>query len=60
MGQRIIQGISANSDIVTIGADTAADLPAVGTAYPMGSLCYIIDTGKVYMLNSLKEWKLQP
>ena len=27
---------------------------------PMGSRCYVINTGSTYALNSSKEWKLVP
>ncbi len=60
MAYRRAAGISNNNDVVSIVADTVADLTEVGTAYPMGSICYIIATGAVYMLNSGKEWVAQP
>ncbi len=52
-------GISRDSDVTSLVADTGADLAAVGTAYPMGSVCRIIATGEDYILNSNKEWVLQ-
>lgn len=39
--------------------DNESDLSAIDVAQaPMGSRCYVINTGKSYALNSLKEWKL--
>lgn len=41
--------------------DNESDLSTIDVAQaPMGSRCYVINTGKSYALNSLKEWKLVP
>ena len=41
--------------------DNEADLSAIKvTNIPMGSRCNVINSGKTYALNSLKEWKLVP
>ena len=41
--------------------DEESDLLKIDvTASPMGSRCYIINSGKTYALNSAKEWKLVP
>lgn len=41
--------------------DEESDLSEIDvTASPMGSRCYIINSGKIYALNSAKEWKLVP
>lgn len=41
--------------------DDETDLSAIKvTGVPMGSRCYVINSGKTYALNSLKEWKIVP
>lgn len=41
--------------------DTESDLPNIDVkAAPMGSRCYVINSGKTYALNSLKQWKIVP
>ena len=41
--------------------DNESDLSVIKvTGIPMGSRCYVINSGKTYALNSLKEWKLVP
>lgn len=41
--------------------DEESDLSKIDTTTsPMGSRCYIINSGKTYALNSAKEWKIVP
>ena len=41
--------------------DNESDLSTIDTSRaPMGSRCYVINSGKTYALNSLKEWKAVP
>lgn len=41
--------------------DNETDLSAIKVInIPMGSRCYVINSGKTYALNSLKEWKIVP
>lgn len=41
--------------------DNETDLSAIKVInIPMGSRCYVINSGKIYALNSLKEWKIVP
>ena len=41
--------------------DDVADMNAIDTTYViMGSRCYVINEGKVFALNSNKEWKEVP
>lgn len=41
--------------------DNEVDLSAIKAInIPMGSRCYVINSGKTYALNSLKEWKIVP
>ncbi len=67
MGHRIASGISKDNDVISLVADTTADIANIGTAYPAGSIIYITgttadsaDAGAVYMLNNQKEWVVQP
>ena len=53
-----------NADNVAINyyeVDTEHDMQEIDVANaPMGSRCYIINTGSTYALNNSKEWKLVP
>lgn len=53
-----------NADNVAVNyyeADTERDMWQIDvTNAPMGSRCYVIDTGSTYALNSKKEWKIVP
>lgn len=41
--------------------DNESDLSTIDTSRaPMGSRCYVINSGKTYALNSLKQWKYVP
>lgn len=41
--------------------DTERDMWEIDVSnVPMGSRCYVINTGSTYALNSSKEWKLVP
>ena len=37
--------------------DTTEDVAYLPTGCAPGSTAYVIDNGKVYIMNSLKEWK---
>ena len=53
-----------NADNVAVNyyeVDIERDMWEIDVANaPMGSRCYIINTGSTYALNSSKEWKLVP
>lgn len=53
-----------NADNVAVNyyeADTERDMWEIDVSKaPMGSRCYVIDTGSTYALNSRKEWKAVP
>lgn len=54
-------GNASNVSVYRYEADTEADMRAIDVSMaPMGSRCYIIDTGDTYALNSNKEWKPVP
>ena len=58
-------GISiGNADNIAINyyeVDTEHDMQEIDVANaPMGSRCYVVNTGSTYALNSSKEWKLVP
>ena len=41
--------------------DNESDLSVINTSSaPMGSRCYVINSGKTYALNSQKQWKSVP
>ena len=41
--------------------DNESDMSLISViGVPMGSECYVINTGATYALNSLGEWKLKP
>lgn len=41
--------------------DNESDLSSINVASaPMGSRCYVINSGKYYALNSLKQWIYSP
>ena len=43
-------------DVQELCCDTPEDLNALPTSCAMGSVCLVISTSEVYMLNSQKEW----
>ena len=53
-----------NADNVAVNyyeVDTDRDMWEIDVSIaPMGSRCYVINTGSTYALNSSKEWKLVP
>ena len=53
-----------NADNVAVNyyeVDTDRDMREIDVSnVPMGSRCYVINTGSTYALNSSKEWKLVP
>ena len=53
-----------NADNVAVNyyeVDTERDMWEIDVSnVPMGSRCYVINTGSTYALNSSKEWKLVP
>lgn len=53
-----------NADNVAVNyyeVDTERDMLEIDVSNaPMGSRCYVINTGSTYALNSSKEWKLVP
>lgn len=54
-------GTATNTPCRYFECDTESDLPSIDvTAAPMGSRCYVINSGKTYALNSLKQWKIVP
>ena len=54
-------GNASNVSVYRYEEDTEADMRAIDVSMaPMGSRCYIINTGDTYALNSNKEWKPVP
>lgn len=54
-------GKASNVPCQYFECDEEADLPTINvSSAPMGSRCYIINSGKTYALNSAKVWKLVP
>lgn len=54
-------GTADNVAINQYEADTELDMMAIDVHnVPMGSRCYIINTGAWYALNSQGEWKIVP
>lgn len=54
-------GNAANVPFHYFECDTESDLPSINVvSAPMGSRCYVINSGKTYALNGLKQWKLVP
>lgn len=53
-----------NADNIAVNyyeVDTERDMWEIDVSNaPMGSRCYVINTGSTYALNSNKEWKLVP
>ena len=53
-----------NADNIAVNyyeVDTERDMWEIDVSnVPMGSRCYVINTGSTYALNSSKEWKLVP
>ena len=53
-----------NADNVAVNyyeVDTERDMWEIDVSNaPMGSRCYVINTGSTYALNSSKDWKLVP
>lgn len=57
---KMLKKIAGNPNIsyYEFVCDTEDDLPSIETArVPMGSTCYVIDSGITYILNGQKEWK---
>ena len=54
-------GNATNIAVNQYEADTELDMKDINVQEaPMGSRCYVINTGSTYALNSSKEWKLVP
>ena len=56
----ISQGDTTTYEVVSLVADTEADIATITAEYPdakSGSTCFVIETSSVYMLNNNKEWK---
>ena len=54
-------GKSTNVPYRTFECDDESDLNAIDvTGVPMGSRCYVINSGKWFALNSVGEWKNIP
>lgn len=54
-------GNATNITVNQYEADTELDMKDINVQEaPMGSRCYVINTGSTYALNSSKEWKLVP
>jgi hypothetical protein len=55
------KGLATNVPCHYFECDEDSDLPSIDVkASPMGSRCYVINSGKTYALNSAKQWKLVP
>lgn len=46
-----------NAYVTEFVADTVADITNLPTDVAVGSSCFVIDGGKLYMLNHSLEWK---
>ena len=54
-------GRTPNIPFKTFECDNVADMADINLkGVPMGSRCYVINTGDTYALNSAGEWKLVP
>jgi hypothetical protein len=54
-------GTVPNVPIQHFAVDVVEDLSEIKlSTVPMGSTAYVINTGRVYMLNSKKDWVIQP
>ena len=54
-------GKSTNVPYYTFECDDESDLSAIDvTGAPIGSRCYVINSGKWFALNSIGEWKNIP
>ena len=54
-------GKSTNIPYRTFECDNESDLASIDVVgAPMGSRCYVINSGKTYALNSSHQWKLVP
>lgn len=42
---------------VMVYVDTAAEIASLKTTYAVGSVAFVINESKVYMLNNEKQWK---
>ena len=54
------QGDTTEHGLYSLVADTEEDVPNLITQYAdakMGSTCFVISTGSVYMKNSEGQWK---
>lgn len=55
------KGSATNVPCHYFECDNESDLSSIDVASsPMGSRCYVINSGKTYALNSAKQWKLVP
>lgn len=54
-------GKASNIPCQYFECDNESDLSSIDIASsPMGSRCYVINSGKTYALNSAKQWKIVP
>ena len=54
-------GKQSNVPFHTFECDDVSDLSKIDVSQsPMGSRCYVINTGTWYALNSAKKWKAMP
>ena len=54
-------GRASNVPCQYFECDNESDLSSIDIASaPMGSRCYVINSGKTYALNSAKQWKFVP
>ena len=51
------QGDTDQYNIVSMIADTKADIASLPTTHDAGSTCFVIEDSSVVMLNTNKEWK---
>lgn len=51
-------GSKITPGLVELVIDKESDLTSVPTHYAPGSVCIVIESSNVYMLNNEKEWKL--
>lgn len=50
-----------NVSVKYFECDNESDISLIDiTGVPMGSRCYVINSGATYILNSMGQWKLQP
>lgn len=59
----VLQKVGNTPNIPTqyFECDNESDLTSIEvSSAPMGSECYVINSGATYVLNSQKQWKLRP